>query len=68
MRIEILPINDCVPHTQGGVCKCWPDLIFESGAIIVVHNAFDGRVAVENAKEILNINQTPKQWEIITED
>lgn len=67
MRIEIVPKNDIQGHLQGGICKCWPNLIFESGSIIVVHNAYDGRVAVENAKDILNINQVPEQWEIFIE-
>ena len=68
MRIEIVPKNDLNPHTIGGMCKCWPDLLFEAnGSIIVKHNAYDGRLALEEAREILNIDQTPNQWEIITE-
>lgn len=67
MRIEIVPKNDTQVHQHGGICKCWPDLIFKNGSIIVVHNPYDGRAAIKNAKEILSINQNPEQWEIFTE-
>lgn len=52
--IHILPINDLQEHEEETTCKCEPRVIFENGEMIVVHNSFDGREAVEMANEILN--------------
>lgn len=43
--IHILPINDIKEHTEDTTCACNPEVKIEeeSGSIIVIHNAFDGR-------------------------
>jgi len=63
--IECLPINDSQKHDTGGMCTCCPNIIFESGEMIVIHMAFDGRHLVEEVNEILNNPQKSKQWEIV---
>jgi len=35
-------------------CQCGPKIDLTNGINIIVHNSFDGREAVETAKEILN--------------
>lgn len=52
--INILPINDIREHIEDSTCPCEPEIIEESGDIIIVHNSWDGREAVEMANEILN--------------
>lgn len=52
---HVHPINDAEEHDlEGTVCKCGPSVVFEGAEIIVIHNSFDGREALEQAKEILN--------------
>lgn len=39
----------------GCKCKCHPDQkIMKNGAVILIHNSFDGREGVEWTNEILN--------------
>jgi hypothetical protein len=45
--IEVTPIDDLKPHTSGSTCQCEPKVIWENGEMIVVHNSWDGREAVE---------------------
>lgn len=54
MTINILPINDLYEHEENTTCHCEPKVIYESGEIIVVHNAFDGRDIIEVVNEMLN--------------
>jgi len=54
--INILPINDIKPHTEDSTCECNPDVIFENGEMIVVHNSFDGRERKEEL--IAKVKQT----------
>ena len=52
---HILPVNDIKPHEEEGTqCPCKPALQFENGEMIVIHNAWDCREAVEEAERILN--------------
>lgn len=51
--INVLPINDLKEHTEDTTCECSPTWFEEGGEIIVVHNSFDGREAVEEANRIL---------------
>ena len=51
---HILPINDLKEHTESSYCECDPTVdVQDSGNVLVIHNAFDGREAVEQANEIL---------------
>lgn len=52
--INILPRNDLKPHEETTVCECIPKVVFENGEMIIIHNSFDGREAVEIANEIIN--------------
>ena len=66
MILHITPRNDKRKHTnkiyqtKGGInkcrCLCEPKIEFveETGNILVTHNSFDGREAVEWFNEILN--------------
>ena len=55
--LHIHPINDIKEHDTtdtGNTCNCNPKVIIEPDSeIIVVHNSFDGREAVEWTKDIL---------------
>lgn len=41
--INILPIDDVIKHFEGSTCECCPEVIFEEGEIIIIHNALDNR-------------------------
>lgn len=60
---------ECIPteeqHTTGSACACLPEVIFENGEMIVIHNAFDGRQTIEQVNEILGNEPKQNQWEII---
>jgi hypothetical protein len=55
--LHIHPINDIKEHDTtdtGNTCNCNPKVIIEPDSeIIVVHNSFDGREAVEWTNDIL---------------
>ena len=55
--LHVHPLNDTEPHDlEGTQCKCNPSVIIEPNAeIIVVHNSFDCREAVEEVERILNL-------------
>ena len=58
MIYHVYPKNDIRPHNiQDTTCDCDPKIIEDHGNIIVVHNSFDGREAVEEANKILNENR-----------
>ena len=55
MIYHVYPNNDLKPHnTEDTTCECDPTIKTEDGNMIVVHNSYDGREAVENANEILD--------------
>jgi hypothetical protein len=43
MIYHVLPINDIEPHVEESTCRCKPNILFENGHMIIVHNSFDGR-------------------------
>jgi hypothetical protein len=55
--LHVHPLNDIKEHDTtdtGNTCHCNPKVIIEPDSeIIVVHNSFDGREAVEWTKDIL---------------
>ena len=51
--LHIVPINDDQEHEQTSTCHCQPGVIEHCGVLLIVHNAFDGRVGVEVVNEIL---------------
>lgn len=53
VMINIIPINDSKEHTEDSTCECCPMIVEEGSEIIIVHNSFDGREAIEWAEEIL---------------
>lgn len=62
--IHVIPVNDVEPHEEDvcfdGIkheckCKCQPRSEIENGIWIFIHGAFDGREALEEAKEILKL-------------
>ena len=55
--IHILPVGDIKPHEESTTCHCQPKVIMESGEMIVVHSAFDGREALEEFNEIMGENK-----------
>lgn len=56
--IHVYPVNDIEPHElEGYRCKCEPKVEYQQDidSIMVIHNSFDGREVVEQAKEILGL-------------
>jgi len=53
---HVIPTKDLEEHQELSTCKCKPtvEILEESGAVVIVHNSFDGRELVEQAKEILS--------------
>jgi hypothetical protein len=51
--IHVTPIHDIMPHRESYICKCIPRIEYECGNMIIVHNSYDGREAVEWANELL---------------
>lgn len=51
---HLLPCNDIEEHEESSVCRCGPRVEEVDGDLLVVHNSFDGREAVEMANEIIN--------------
>lgn len=52
--IHITPVNDTQEHEKTTTCKCHPRIIECASEIIVVHDAFDGRLVVEIVNDLLN--------------
>ena len=50
---HIIPMNDSDTHAECKHCKCVPYVENVEGTEIIIHNSFDGREALEWAKEIL---------------
>ena len=48
MAIHNIPHNDIEPHVRTSTCKCSPKVRFENDVMIVTHNSFDGREALED--------------------
>lgn len=53
---HVIPNNDSKEHTLSHRCSCSPEVKVEGENMIVVHSAFDGRLGVEWANEILKNN------------
>lgn len=66
--IQIIPLNDTGEHEQTKFCKCKPRLETVNDVLIVCHNAYDIREAVEIANELLRNPNEGSNWEIITQD
>ena len=52
---HVTPVNDTEAHVETGDCSCRPEIdVQRNGNVVITHNSFDGREAVELANEILN--------------
>lgn len=54
MNHHIIPLNDLKEHEEKSTCECNPKVEIVDGSQVIIHNSYDGREAVEMAKEILN--------------
>ena len=54
---HVIPTKDLEEHEELSTCKCNPkvEILEESGAVLIIHNSFDGRELVEQANEILKM-------------
>ncbi len=41
--VEVEPVGDLKPHVSTQDCECIPSLEGQSGALLLIHSAFDGR-------------------------
>ena len=56
---HITPLNDLKEHEhEGSTCHCNPsvEIIKDTGDLLVIHNSYDGREVVEQAKDIIYNN------------
>jgi len=52
---HLLPVNDLKEHEESTTCECEPKIEFqENGDMLIIHNSFDGREAIEMFNEIIN--------------
>lgn len=52
--IHVLPVDDLREHEETTTCPCNPTVECEPNAtMLVIHNSFDGREALEQAEAIL---------------
>lgn len=61
MIYHILPCGDIKPHEESSTCDCIPEVIIESGNMIMVHNAYDGREKMEKMFDYKNLKLTSIQ-------
>lgn len=55
LAVHVVPQDDAQPHTIDLHCACNPRKeVAAKGHLVVIHDAFDGRVVVEQAEEIIN--------------
>jgi hypothetical protein len=57
--IHVIPMGDTCPHEEDTTCPCQPTVDASGAEILVIHNAFDGREAVEWANKLLSIPEIP---------
>ena len=50
---NIVPLNDDKEHEHSNLSSCKPKLEVVNGVLIITHNSFDGREAVEWTHESL---------------
>lgn len=51
---HIYPVNDIIEHDlDTTTCECQPKIEEVNGEMLVIHNSYDGRELMEQAKEIL---------------
>ena len=63
---ECIPIDDINSHQTGGMCRCYPEILFvENKQMIIIHRAFDGRHIIESVNDILNNQQKKDQWQVL---
>lgn len=52
---HVYPLNDLKEHEIESTCPCGPRSETQPGGdILIIHNSYDGREAVEAANDILN--------------
>ena len=51
MATHILPISDLKKHEEATTCECCPNVEFENGEMIIIHNSFDKREIKEQQNE-----------------
>jgi hypothetical protein len=62
-----IPKNDLIPHDTRLplICRCKPTVYVEKEIMIIYHNSFDHREAIEEMLEELKImKQDYEDWEI----
>lgn len=68
MIINIIPVDDLLPHTEMSTCKCGPVIIMESDQIIIRHNSYDERELIEELLIGSCVSVIDKkQWNVITQ-
>ena len=53
--VDVIPIDDLRKHTPGSHCLCNPMVEVVGANLVIVHNSYDHREAVEWAEESLRL-------------
>ena len=54
--IHVYPVNDKYEHTlEGKDCMCVPRVELEGATLIIIHNSYDGREVIEEARGIIEM-------------
>ena len=49
---NVVPLHDSYEHADNSACLCRPRVMWENGAMIIVHRAFDKREKMEELRVI----------------
>ena len=53
--VDAMPMYDLREHVPGSHCPCKPKVEVVGASLVIVHNSYDHREAVEWAEELLRI-------------
>lgn len=53
---HVIPLDDSEEHEDNESCRCLPNIVETKSAILIIHNAFDGRDMLEELKNNVNLN------------
>lgn len=64
--VHVVPQDDVKPHTLDLHCHCNPrEEVAAKGHLVVIHDAFDGRLVVEQAEDLIKQLSSPPIYAVI---
>lgn len=69
MIFHIIPVLDIEEHEISAECECNPQLEIGTKGMILIHNAFDGREAIQEAEALLGMKNEPENdWALLKQE